>query len=168
MNGESVQLELLGYHIPNAEVCLLSPQVLIKAIGGHALQTANRINIVLDNGNNFCAQFCPRSNLPMIPLALGNEMGHCFWNKAFGFLVDSFCNINVLNSILHQSNANLLASQKELLLWHQLLSHASVGWIQTLMQDRKWLPVNATIDIALHSGPFVPTKSCAHICNTST
>ena len=49
MNGELVQLELLGYHIPNTKVCLLSPQILIKAIGGYTLQTANRINIVLDN-----------------------------------------------------------------------------------------------------------------------
>jgi hypothetical protein len=78
MNGELVQFELLGYHIPNAEVCLLSPQVLIKAIGGHALQTANGINIFLDNGNNFCAQFCLESNLPMIPLAVENEMKYCF------------------------------------------------------------------------------------------
>jgi hypothetical protein len=134
VNGELVQLELLGYHIPNAEVCLLSSQVLIKIIGGHALQTANRIDVVFDNGNNFRAQFCPQSNHPMIPLALGNERKHCFWNKAFGFLVDSFCDINALKSILHQSNTNLLASQKELLPWHQLLSHAIVVWIQTLIK----------------------------------
>jgi hypothetical protein len=36
------------------------------------------------------------------------------------------------------------------------------------MQDRKWLPGNAYNNIALHSGPFIPTKSHAHICNTST
>jgi hypothetical protein len=124
VNGELDQLELFGYHMPNAEVCFLIPQVLIKTIGGHALQTANEINVVLNNGNNICAQFCLQSNLPMIPLTIENGRKHYFWNKAFDFSVDSFCNINALKSILHQLNTNLSASQKELLLWHQQLSHA--------------------------------------------
>ena len=34
MHGETVHVELLGYHIPTAEVRLLSPQVLLKTIGG--------------------------------------------------------------------------------------------------------------------------------------
>jgi hypothetical protein len=37
INGDSVQVELLGYHIPNGEVRLLSPKVLLKTIGGNAL-----------------------------------------------------------------------------------------------------------------------------------
>jgi hypothetical protein len=72
-NGDSVQIELKGYHIPNAEVCLFSPQVLLKTISGHALQIVNKINIALENGINLCAQFCPQSNLPMIPLGLENN-----------------------------------------------------------------------------------------------
>jgi hypothetical protein len=58
--GDSVHVELLVYHIPNAEVRLLSPQVLLQTIGGHTLQTVNGINVVLDNGNNFGATFCPQ------------------------------------------------------------------------------------------------------------
>jgi hypothetical protein len=57
-NGDSVQIELKGHHIPNAEVRLLSPQALLKMIGGHALQTIDKINIALENGINLCAQFC--------------------------------------------------------------------------------------------------------------
>jgi hypothetical protein len=72
-NGDSVQIELKEYHIPNAEVCLLSPQVLLKTIGGHTLQTVNKIKIALENGINLCTQFCPQSNLPMIPLGLENN-----------------------------------------------------------------------------------------------
>jgi hypothetical protein len=37
VNGDLVHVELLGYHIPNAEVHLLSPQVLLQTIGGHTL-----------------------------------------------------------------------------------------------------------------------------------
>jgi hypothetical protein len=72
-NGDSVQIELKGYHIPNAEGCLLSPQVLLKMIGGHALQTVDKIDIALVKGINLCAQFCPQSNLPMIPIGPENN-----------------------------------------------------------------------------------------------
>ena len=37
--GTVVTIELMGYHIPKADVCLLSPQVLIWTFGGHALLT---------------------------------------------------------------------------------------------------------------------------------
>ena len=33
-HGASVVIELMGYHIPNAEVRLLSPQVLLSIFGG--------------------------------------------------------------------------------------------------------------------------------------
>jgi hypothetical protein len=165
-----VHVELLEYHIPNAEVHPLSPQVLLKTIGGCTLQTVNGINIVLDNGNNFGATFCPHSNLPMISLALDNNAKQCFWNTAFGFSVDSFGDINTIQNILHQANTNLSSSQKELLLWHQRLSHASVKWIQAMMQVRNWLPSNDGNNTAIHLGPFILTKmgSRAHSCTTST
>jgi hypothetical protein len=130
-HGTSIVIELMGYYIPNAELCLLSPQVLLNTIGGKAIQTVQGINIILDNGSNVYAKFCPRSNLPLIPLSLENERKYCVWNNAFGFGADSFQEINTIKTILHQNNANLSASQKELLLWHQRLSHASVNWVQT-------------------------------------
>jgi hypothetical protein len=169
-NGDSVQVELKGYHIPNAEVCPFSPQVLLKTIGGHALQTVDKINIALENGINLCTQFCPQSNLPMIPLGLENNSKSYFWNEAFGFSVENFHEINAVKSLLHQANTNLSASQKELLLWHQRLSHASVKWVQKLMHDRKRLPGTADNETALHSGPFIPTNKGSHaqLCNTST
>jgi hypothetical protein len=34
MNGNTTYIELLGYHILNAQVHLLSPQVLLKTIDG--------------------------------------------------------------------------------------------------------------------------------------
>jgi hypothetical protein len=123
-HGASVVIELMGYHIPNAEVCLLSPQVLLNTISGKAIQTVQGIDIILDNGFIVNAKFCPRSNLPLIPLSLKNDRKHCFWNNAFGFGAKSFQEINTIKTILHQNNVNLSASQNELLLWHQRLSHA--------------------------------------------
>jgi hypothetical protein len=118
-HSASAVIELMGYHIPNAEVHLLSPQVLLNTIGGKAIQTVQGIDIILDNGFNVNAKFCPRSNLPLIPLSLKNNHKYCFWNDAFGFEAKSFQEINTIKTILHQNNVNLSASQKELLLWHQ-------------------------------------------------
>ena len=77
-------VELLGYHIPKAEVCLLSPQVLLRTIGGQALQTTMNIEISLDNGIELCAIFCPRSNLPILPLTTKIQGKNKFWDNAFG------------------------------------------------------------------------------------
>ncbi len=107
-------VELLGYHIPKAEVRLLSPQVLIRTIGGQALQTTTNIKITLDDGIKLCATFCPRSNLPILPLTTkiqGNK--NKFWDNAFGYTLS---NVSDTRSILSQVNANLSSSQKELLL----------------------------------------------------
>ncbi len=57
-HGVSIVIELMGYHVPNAEVCLLSPQVLLNTIGGKAIQTVQGIDITLDNFN-VNAKFCP-------------------------------------------------------------------------------------------------------------
>jgi hypothetical protein len=167
-HGASVIIELMGYHIPNAEVRLLSPQDLLNTIVGKAIQTVQGIDIILDNGFNVNAKFCPQINLPLIPLSLKNNRKYCFWNNAFGFEAESFQEINTMKTILHQNNVNLSASQKELLLWHQRLSHASVNWVQTLMREQKLLPGSADNKNALHSGPFIPMKSLAQVCNTST
>jgi hypothetical protein len=58
-HGAPVVIELMGYHILNAEVCLLSPQVLLNTISGKAIQTVQGINIILDNGFNVNAKFFP-------------------------------------------------------------------------------------------------------------
>jgi hypothetical protein len=42
VHGSIIQVKLKGYHMPNAEVRLLSPQVLIKTVGGRSLQTKKR------------------------------------------------------------------------------------------------------------------------------
>jgi hypothetical protein len=121
---ESVTVELLGYHIPKAEVHLLSPQVFLRTIGGQALQTTTNIEISLDNGIKLCAIFCPRSNLPILPLTTKIQGKNKLWDNAFGYTLS---NVSDTHSILSQVNTNLSSSQKELLLWHQSLLHASLS-----------------------------------------
>jgi hypothetical protein len=89
--GESVMVELLGYHIPKAEVRLLSPQVLLRTIGGQALQTTINIEISLDNGIKLLAIFCPRSNLPILPLTTKIQGKNKYWDNAFGYTLSMIC-----------------------------------------------------------------------------
>ncbi len=160
-----ITVELLGYHIPKAEVHLLSPQVLLKTIGGQALQTTMNIEITLDNGIELCATFCPRSNLPILSLTTKIQGKNKFWDNALGYTLS---NVSDTHSILSQVNTNLSSSQKELLLWHQHLLHALLSWIQILMRDRKWLKNKHNNAASLHSGPFITAKSRAHVCDTLT
>jgi hypothetical protein len=65
------------------------------------------------------------------------------------------------------TNTNLSLSQKEVLLWHQRLLHASIKWIQCLIRDRKWLQDNANKG-SLHDGLFLLCKnSHASSCSVS-
>ncbi len=90
-HGDPVSVELPGYHIPKAKVRLLSPQILLKTIGGQSQQTTKGIAVSLDNGIEMNAFLCPRSNLPVIPLAVVNTLTKsCLWTQAFSFSVDTF------------------------------------------------------------------------------
>ena len=166
--GNQVPIELPGYHIPNADVRLLSPQVLLNTIGGQCHQTVSQFNILLENGIDMCASLCPQSNLPILPLSNIKTSDGCFWSAAFAFSAANLHDLNTIRNVLHRTNSNLSYSQKELLLWHQRLSHASTKWIQALMSDRKWL--NNDENHPLHSSPLLTTKmgSRAHCCDRST
>ncbi len=156
----------MGYHMPKAEVRFLSPQVLIKTVGGQSLQTNKGIDITLDNGINFFAHYCPHSNLPLIPLAIPKEERNCFWSTTFGFSASNFKRINAIKSTLLQENTNLSQPQKEILLWHQRLSHDLIPWIQSLMREKKFLPCIGH-NSASHIGPLIKSTSRAPTCNTS-
>jgi hypothetical protein len=136
-SNSSVTVEVKGYHMPHASVRLLSPQVLLQTIGGQSLQTTKGISLTLNNGVKLFATYCPQNNLPLLPLARPDDNDRCFWSHAFGFNANEFHKINsVRSSLLHNNNTNLSQSQKEVLLWHQRLSHASVQWIQSLMRNK--------------------------------
>jgi hypothetical protein len=158
-----VPIELLGYNIPNTDVLLLSPQVLIQTLGGHALLNNQGMDISLDDGMDLFANYCPCTNLPMVPLALSTSTWYCFWSDAFGYSIQAYNEIVEIKSVLHQKNSNLSSSQKEVLLLHQRLSHASTNWIQTLMWDRKWLIDTGYPNAALHRRPFIVAKSCPYL-----
>jgi hypothetical protein len=159
--GRVVNLDLPGYHIPGTEVCLLSPQVLLLVFGGHTTQTTCNIAVCLANGLVLNAHLCPRSRLPLLPFVPGGSELSSFWTNAFAYSAN---NVVQAKTILGSANHNLSSSQKELLLWHQRLSHANLAWIQTLMGDCKWLEDYSSM-ASLHSRPFIVSLSWAPTCD---
>ena len=107
-NGQNVILELPGYHIPNAKVWLLRPQVLLMTAGGQAIQTTASYRISLDKGIELVAQYCPRSNLPMLSYCNPNKS--CFWRKTFDISQESRLAFAIHHNVLFQENTNLSAS----------------------------------------------------------
>ena len=148
--------------IISAKVRLLSPQVLIQQLGGHANINNKGIQLRLANNVTLFGKYCDRSNLPPIPMAHTKSHQLSFWNEAFGLNVT---NLLKLKNILGEDNANLSAAQKEVLLWHQRLSHVSIRWVQMLMQKRDWLKSDG--HVSLHNGPFISTKGRAPTCDKS-
>jgi hypothetical protein len=88
-NGHTVKIEVFGYHIPAAKVCLLSPQVIINDSGGYAMMTGKGVDVYLGDDIELFAKYCHQSNLPLIPLTKIRQDKFFFWNEAFGFTVNN-------------------------------------------------------------------------------
>lgn len=164
-SGNQVTLVVPGFHIPQAEVRLLSPQVLLQELGGSYLGTTEKLAFTLGDGHLLDAFYCPRTHLPCLSVA-GTRRPfdtQCFWSKAFDFKPTDLS--VAYPTLLSSSNTNLTAAQKEVLLWHYKLSHVSIGWLQLLMRDRKWLHALEDQDTPFHRGPFLPCKHKGAVCD---
>ena len=59
--GNNVVPELPGYHVPNAGVRLLGPQVLLTTVGGQAMQITTDLQIRLNTGISHVAGYYPHT-----------------------------------------------------------------------------------------------------------
>jgi hypothetical protein len=144
-----------GFHIPGIDVQLLSPQVLLQLVGGQSVQTVNSICMLLGSEITLDAQYCPHSNLPFLQMGVNGKHPRSFWSDAFAYTASE---AKAYPTLLDSASVNLSAPQKEVLQWHQRLSHASISWIQCLMGNHKWLQDHDSLT-SLHLGPFIPCKS---------
>ena len=126
ISGTPITIELPCCHIINAPLCLLSPQILRTHFGGTTTQSATNLTFMLGKGVTLTAQYCLHSRLPCLPTPT-DPFPHAFWTIIFDYK-----NIapSALASLISASNSNLTAAQKEVLLWHQRLSHATPSWVQ--------------------------------------
>lgn len=108
------------------------------------------------------ASYCPRTHLPILHTVGNTATVQSFWATTFDF---SSTDALAYPTLLADSNVNLTAAQKEVLLWHHKLSHASINWIQLLMRDKKWLQDKANDGASLHTGPFLPCRARGPSCD---
>jgi len=165
--GLPCALQVRAYHVPNADVRLLSPQGLFDTGGGSGSITNMRVVLNLASGRVLHADVCRVSKLPVLQLSPRPEVSVSPLENVFSVQTEHnrwfVAGERALNNapdiqILHDSNTNLSASQKEFLRWHERLSHASFNRIIMLMRTVSWLKTDHD-GVALHRGPFIP---CEH------
>ena len=154
-----------GYHMPNASVRLLSPQSLFDAIGGHGVQDREKYSLRLPGDIQLDAPY-GHANLPVLPMVEQHHAPTCLWARSFAFNADDKSIWS--DNILAAANQNLSLAQKELLLWHQRLSHAGLSAVQNLCRQRRSKAVQSVEDLVdLRDGPClpctfdVPSTSCS-------
>ena len=132
--GREYEIQIKGYHIPHATVRLLSPQCILKTFpGSYGGQTSSHYILRLCDGTILEAPY-GASNLPLLRLS-NEDMPSCFWSKCF-----TFTNVKAddwSQNVLAESNKNLSPAQKELLRWHQRLSHAGLSTIHNLCRQKR-------------------------------
>jgi hypothetical protein len=133
--------------------------------GGNHVGDSKGLTIYLDAGDVIHAPYCPQTHLPYLDLCNTNEnYSHSFWASSFDFTTNQAS--SYATSVLSNQNTNLTSAQKEVILWHIRLSHASVSWIQLLMCSRQWLQNHDPSLTSFHSGPFLPCSKQSPTCDT--
>jgi hypothetical protein len=113
-SGKIVNLVLVAYHIPNAEVRLLSPQVLLQSCPKVAknVQTTADLLLCLGNGVKLQALYCPRSNLPLLNISDEAPESKSFWHDAFHITDNDVFAFAAETNVLDEKNTNLSKAEK--------------------------------------------------------
>ncbi len=96
VSGRIITFDLHGYHIPNAKVCLLSPQVLLSTYGSHTKQTTCKVEVCLADGVILIAHLCPRSCLPLLLFVPTIQDRPCFWTETFSYSISDVSEIKTI------------------------------------------------------------------------
>lgn len=174
MNGESVYLPCLSYHLPSAEVILFSPQTYHTLYGGHSTVFGDRA-VKLMNDMSITIPIDERSgNVPMVmkPACISKEIREIgphirsalpHYERKVDFFgswsEDNFAN---LPNVALEDNQNLSSAQKELLLWHWKLG-SSMQHIQELMKVAEMKEPNRAVSVK--DRVIVPKLSSAATCD---
>ena len=169
--GTKLLLPAHGYHFPEADIRLESPQSLIRAMGGsgHAVVDGWNIEWHLPDGRIVDIPIDPATNLPLFKDFV------CTSEEQKSFEAESMNNVCVpcmsapnpfdqyerkkallcCNSVTDETNQNLSGSQKELLHWHQKLC-VNMQDVQQLMRPQNVRDQKGKV-IAKRP-PVIPTK----------
>lgn len=164
VSGETRVLEVHGIHIPTAGVRLLSPQVIKKTHGiGGSIEDDGVLLSSKSGDVKIFAALETSSNLPVLKLE-NMPATSPTWLDSFQHLPDS---PSAHLSVLSPSNVNLSPGEKELLLWHNRLSHTGVSKVQELCKARQWVRLSSSPVDSASTSPILPTKHPATIKTTT-
>ena len=145
-----------AYYVPQAGVRLFCPQNYDLEQNrqdegvGQFSGTGTSIRFTDEYLNELEFPFSPNIRLPL--MSLDNTIPETGLSETLLMNLSYVKSDNDTMSLLNEANTNLTAPQKELLLWHQRLSHAGFAWNQDLMRSGKH-KVGGT-----STPPFIPTK----------
>jgi hypothetical protein len=103
---------------------------------------------VLKDGTTMYFPYNRGSNLPLMLTRSTPMVGLTVHDAEF---LHSYERVSACLSVADETNQNLTASQRELLLWHHRLAHANLQWIQ-------WLAATPRDRNSNQPGPLLETK----------
>jgi hypothetical protein len=145
IHGNTHVIEIFALHIPHAGVRLLSPQVLKRThnIGGSIEDDGIHLS---SPDVSILAPYSSVSNLPELQL-VDIPKTSSVWSDTFANISSAHTqNTNVQHvhlSVTDPGNMNLSPSQKELLSWHQRLSHSNLAKVRLMCKQKQWVRVAA-------------------------
>jgi hypothetical protein len=132
MNGVTRTIRTKALYVPGGNIRLLSPQTYFQEhMKGLAKVGATDLSWTLADGTILRFPYAGRSNLPIMLTKEHSSQSigltyHDVKSLTDPFIVSSYVNV------ADETNQNLTASQKELLLWHWRFGHINLQWVQML------------------------------------
>ena len=132
----------MAYYVPEGNIRLFSPQSYFREHGDNSqckcAFTSDQLSLTTACGSTLSFQFNEGNNLPY--MSLDDACLFAGFTERMRFELREGPLVDETKSILHDSNHNLSAAEKEHCLWHQRLGHMGQAWMQTLM-----VPPKATV-----------------------
>jgi hypothetical protein len=126
-----------AFHVPDATICLFSPQAYFQEQGGGDLHCRMQdTTLQMPNGELMVFPYNQETNSPfMLPVTKREHKNTVGLNGDDVDLFSSPDELFDLMSVADETNQNLSKAQKELLKWHWKLGHCNFQWIQALATD---------------------------------
>ena len=137
MHGKVATVRVLAYYVPQTHIRLFSPQHYFQHGGGKAVITGKTLAMELPSGHTLEFPYHDVSNLPFMLLDSSfthTKLAQAGLGASDAARLGKAFELGGLVSVADQSNQNLSAEQRELLLWHQRLAHSNFQWNQELMR----------------------------------
>jgi len=133
--GRTRTVTTQAFYVPHADIWLFSPQRLFQEHQSDRCVIDHlKTSLELPDGGTLEFPYCPSNNLPLMFTDQCEQVG---MTTSDVLTLDKLEAYGTVFDIIAEENANITAAQKELLLWHFRLGHTGMGWVQTLIRNRK-------------------------------